>query len=672
MSILTVCKNNKLLIEINEYKDYQREQFKFKDIKVELLNDRVLYQGENFIGYNEDKSIYGFIIGEIYDLKLDELKEAGHKFNTTLDAEYIVHLYEEYGINVLRKLNGKFVICLVDTLNEDIIIINDRYGSINFYYNIENNNFIFTNHSRTILLNTEDKTIDEEAAQDFLNYGCVINNKTLLKNVKRMDSASIIKINNGNITINRYWDWNIKKIESITFDEAVDKLGELWIEAVRKIASKHDKFNVTITGGMDSRAVVAAIDYLNLNHKINLAYTIGLKGCLDGQIGKEVAERAGLNYKFFQIDDKQYLINVFKTLDNTICPLITDYACINNFHKKDLFKYPLLSGYLGGETIGGDLIKNEIIQKNKNEAVCYIYDNQSEIYGLCDKKLLLKDYNLSIDDNNLNNYSSIDCLILDKFLVKNRSAVLFQMMGDNYSNLSAFLDNDFFDYLYSLPEEWRKGHHLYNIMLLKLFPKFYTDIPWERTKLPIILDLNEDEIESYSKKINYKVNIKNKDIVIFGASTLGIEAYKLLKNNYNIIYYCDNDSQKWGGSLNGIEIISPNDLIKLNNASVVVASMYYKEILPELKKLGISDCTFIGIEEGVEKSYTNFAKWLKNEYIYKPIKKEVINNDIIKKYINIDYFIEKIDNYIYDNKGNYEDILLIFSLSKVLENLAAY
>ncbi|MCC5439066.1 hypothetical protein LMP53_08415 [Clostridium botulinum] len=163
----------------------------------------------------------------------------------------MVHLYEEYGENALKKLNGKFVICIVDTLNENVIIVNDRYGSINFYYIIEDKGFIFTNHSKTVLSNIKDKAVDEEAIEYFSNYGCIINNKTLLKNVKRLDSAIIIKINNGNITINKYWDWNIKKLERITFDEVVDKLGELWIDAVKKIVSKHDKFNITITGGLD-------------------------------------------------------------------------------------------------------------------------------------------------------------------------------------------------------------------------------------------------------------------------------------------------------------------------------------------------------------------------------------------------------------------------------------
>ncbi|MCS4465312.1 asparagine synthase-related protein [Clostridium botulinum] len=91
-----------------------------------------------------------------------------------------------------------------------------------------------------------------------------------------------------------------KEKENISFNESVEKLGELWIEAVRKTLNKHKKFNITVTGGLDSRAIVAAIDYLRLNHKINLSYTIGIKGCLEEKIARQVAEKAGFKYKFLK------------------------------------------------------------------------------------------------------------------------------------------------------------------------------------------------------------------------------------------------------------------------------------------------------------------------------------------------------------------------------------
>ncbi|MBY6800473.1 hypothetical protein EXM98_14140 [Clostridium botulinum] len=52
MCILTISKNNSKVIENVECKNYTCGPFKFKDIKIELLNNGVLYQNEIFIGYN--------------------------------------------------------------------------------------------------------------------------------------------------------------------------------------------------------------------------------------------------------------------------------------------------------------------------------------------------------------------------------------------------------------------------------------------------------------------------------------------------------------------------------------------------------------------------------------------------------------------------------------------
>lgn len=46
MSILTISKNNSKVIENVECKNYTCGPFKFKDIKIELLNNGVLYQNE--------------------------------------------------------------------------------------------------------------------------------------------------------------------------------------------------------------------------------------------------------------------------------------------------------------------------------------------------------------------------------------------------------------------------------------------------------------------------------------------------------------------------------------------------------------------------------------------------------------------------------------------------
>lgn len=79
------------------------------------------------------------------------------------------------------------------------------------------------------------------------------------------------------------------------------------------------------------------------------------------------------------------------------------------------------------------------------------------------------------------------------------------------------------------------------------------------------------------------------DIVLFGASNLGKAAYTLLKNNYNIVCFCDNDSEKWGKSVEGIEVIPPSRLRGMDNVDIVIASTYYEEISKQLNSIGINN-----------------------------------------------------------------------------------
>ncbi|MBY6800471.1 hypothetical protein EXM98_14150 [Clostridium botulinum] len=73
----------------------------------------------------------------------------------------------------------------------------------------------------------------------------------------------------------------------------------------------------------------------------------------------------------------KYLTNAFEALNNTLCPLITDYACVNILHEEGLFKYLLILGVFVGETIGGDLLLDKIVG-NKKEVSKTIYDNEQK------------------------------------------------------------------------------------------------------------------------------------------------------------------------------------------------------------------------------------------------------------------------------------------------------
>src|SRR5437868_5428507 len=80
--------------------------------------------------YNEDYNICLSYNGEIYDhaeLRKD-LEKAGHRFRTSSDSEVIIHLYEQYGLDFFKYLNGEFAFLLWDQGKQRLIAARDRVG----------------------------------------------------------------------------------------------------------------------------------------------------------------------------------------------------------------------------------------------------------------------------------------------------------------------------------------------------------------------------------------------------------------------------------------------------------------------------------------------------------------------------------------------------------------
>jgi len=52
----------------------------------------------------------------------------GYPFSSRTDTEILLPLYNEYGLNLFKKLNGMFSFCLHDEKNKTIIIARDHFG----------------------------------------------------------------------------------------------------------------------------------------------------------------------------------------------------------------------------------------------------------------------------------------------------------------------------------------------------------------------------------------------------------------------------------------------------------------------------------------------------------------------------------------------------------------
>ncbi len=97
-----------------------------------------------------NNQVYCIFNGEIYnhDTLRNELKPY-HSFISQCDTEVILYAYIYWGLNFLRKLDGKFAICIMDRRSDKILLARDHIGIKPLYYSIYDNNVFFSSEVKS-------------------------------------------------------------------------------------------------------------------------------------------------------------------------------------------------------------------------------------------------------------------------------------------------------------------------------------------------------------------------------------------------------------------------------------------------------------------------------------------------------------------------------------------
>lgn len=219
---------------------------------------------------NENKSIACFYNGEIYNWR--EIKEwlilRGHKLKSDCDGEVLPHIYEEHGLDFTKKIEGMYVIAVIDTKNRKVLLSRDRVGEKPLYYSIHSNAFLFASSLPALLASGKvNKGLDLQSLAEFFTFRCVPDTHTLLKSVKKVEPAStlIFDYETWHLSHRIYWKPKIIQPQVVSKEKAVEELGKLLFSSVRLRTETGGKLKLgsTLSGGIDSSTITAlAKNYL--------------------------------------------------------------------------------------------------------------------------------------------------------------------------------------------------------------------------------------------------------------------------------------------------------------------------------------------------------------------------------------------------------------------------
>jgi asparagine synthase (glutamine-hydrolysing) len=207
---------------------------------------------------NEDKRIWIVFNGEIYNYPelRSELEKRGHRFSTRSDTETIVHAYEEYGEDCVNKFNGMFAFALWDRTNQRLVLARDRLGVKPLYYFLNDRCLVFGSELKAILEYREiPRNIDFEALNTFLTFEYIPAPLSIFKDVKKLLPGHLLILQDGEVSIRRYWDLHFSPLQGSEKDYAAT-LYDLLKDSVRMRLVSDVPLGAFLSGGIDSSTIV--------------------------------------------------------------------------------------------------------------------------------------------------------------------------------------------------------------------------------------------------------------------------------------------------------------------------------------------------------------------------------------------------------------------------------
>ncbi len=86
-----------------------------------------------------------------------ELEKAGHRYTTRCDTETIVHAYEEYGPDCVRRFRGMFAFAIWNAERRTLFCARDRLGIKPLYYFSNSRVFAFASEIKALLRTPGDR-----------------------------------------------------------------------------------------------------------------------------------------------------------------------------------------------------------------------------------------------------------------------------------------------------------------------------------------------------------------------------------------------------------------------------------------------------------------------------------------------------------------------------------
>jgi hypothetical protein len=401
------------------------------------------------------------------------------------------------GLGALRGCQGSFSVCQYLPSRDSLLLATDRAGVRPVYYYC-GPDFIFFSSNLRVLENVVaiPKRMDLRGVTEKAVFNYTLGSRTPYADIKTLLGGEVLECRAGEVRLSRYFRWCDIHPTKLRRDQMLDVAHETFMQALECRSERDEVVTSFLSGGMDSRVVVAGLRALG---KEVYTLTFESSGPKDPVIARLVAKSLGTHHTTELVDSQMRQPFLKASAAGRI-----DYPP----EQTPRFPSLVFSGDGGSVGLGCVYMDDHLVQLcrdgSTDELLKYIgaykglprrlfYDDVFEqiqevvARGVQEEMSRgktgdpAKDYYLYLMDNDQRKhlwyvYEDID---------QNRTETLLP-----------FLDGRFLELIVSAPIDWLLLHRFYNDWMFK-FPESATAVPWQTYPGHVPCPITDEETDSY-------------------------------------------------------------------------------------------------------------------------------------------------------------------------------
>lgn len=264
--------------------------------------------------------------GEIYNFRelRTALESLGHKnWIGNSDSEVILHSYQQWGMEGLKKLEGIFSLALWDDKLHRLILMRDRLGVKPLFYGDSKHGLAFGSEIKAVLAaNGIDTSLADQSISEYMWYGNTYGNRTFYKGVHSLEPGHWIIAEKGQKKVEAWWhleEWLNLPLKFKSKRDACELVGSALDKAVCRQLVSDVPIGIFLSGGVDSSAIAASA--VSQTNEVLHSYSAGFdfsNGVNELPNASLVASHLGLDHHELKIkgsDLEEVLITLAKAHD---------------------------------------------------------------------------------------------------------------------------------------------------------------------------------------------------------------------------------------------------------------------------------------------------------------------------------------------------------------------